>query len=101
VTAVAMMIVVNLPLLGLLSFFAALIDGFDVIVENGGDDGDHVGLDDASADIFGASDADIDNTLEGKIPFPHSHHVLTATLLEDADEPLDAAINGENITDAS
>lgn len=83
-TSMAMMMVVNLFLLGLLGLFAAFIDDLDVVIKNGSDDGDHVSLDDPSADIFGASHTNIDNTLEGQIPFPHAHHVLAATLLEDA-----------------
>lgn len=101
VAAVAMVMVMYLLLLGLLGFFTALVDDLDVIVQDGGDDGDHVCLDDAGADIFRASDADIDNALESEIPLPHAHHVLAATLLEDADKTLDAAIDCENIADAS
>jgi hypothetical protein len=101
VTPVAVVVVMDLLLLGLLCLFTALVDGLDVIVEDGSDDGDHIGLDNAGADVFRSSDADIDDTLEGKVPLPHSHHILTATLLQDADQTLDAAIDSEDIADAS
>lgn len=87
-------------LLGLLCLFAALLNDLDVVVENGGDNRDHVGLDDACADGLGAADSNIDNALEGQVPLPHVHHIPAATLLEDADQTLNAAIDSEDITDA-
>ena len=100
VTSMAMMVIVNLLLLGFLSLFAAFVDDLDVVIEYGSDDGDHVGLDHASADILGTPNTDIDNTLESQVPFPHAHHIFAATLLEDAYQTLDSSIDGENITDA-
>lgn len=91
VAAMAMMVmmvwvvVLNLLLLGLLGLLAALVDDSNVVIKNGGNDGDHVGLDDSGADILGASNADIDDALKREVPFPHAHHVFAATLLEDAD----------------
>lgn len=96
----AMLMIVHLLLLGLFSLFAAFIDNLDVVIENCRDDGNHISLDHASADIFSSSNANVDNTLEGQIPFPHTHHILAPTLLENAYETLDASVNGENITDA-
>lgn len=95
------MMVVALLLFGLLCLLATFINSFCIVVEDGSDDGNHVSLNNSGADVFRASDADIDNTLKSKVPLPHSHHVLTTTLLEDANETLDASINGEDITDAS
>lgn len=80
--SMAMVVVVYLFLLGL-SLFAAFIDDLDVVIKNGSDDGYHVSLDYTGADIFGASNTNIDDTLESQIPFPHSHHILAASLLED------------------
>jgi hypothetical protein len=83
--AVAMVMVVDLLLLGLLCPFTALFDNFDIIVKYCGDDRDHVGLDHAGADALCAPDTNVDDTLEGEVPFPHTHHIFAATLFEDAD----------------
>lgn len=72
----------------------------DVVVENCSDNWDHVCLYHPSPNWFRASDADIDNTLESEIPFPHIHHVLASACLEQADQSLDAAIDGKDISDA-
>lgn len=98
-SAMAMVMVVNLLLLGLLSLFAALIDSLDVVVEDCSNDGDHVGLDDTGTDIFRASDADVDHALKSEIPLPHAHHIFAATLFKDADKTLDATIDSEDIAD--
>lgn len=100
VSAVTVMMVVDLLLLGLIGLLATLIDDSDVVVEDGGDDGNHVSLDDSGADVLGASDADVDDTLESEVPFPHAHHVLATALFEDAYEALDASIDGEDVSDA-
>lgn len=100
VTPVTMVVILDLLLLGLFSLFAALVDDFDVIVEDGCDDRDHIGLDHARADVLRASDADVDNALEGQVPLPHAHHVLAPALFEDAYQALDAAVDGEDVTDA-
>lgn len=80
---------------------AALVEDVEVVVEDGGDDGHHVCLDDTRAHGLGAADANVDDALEGEVPLPHLHHVLAAALLEDADEALDAAIDGENVAYAA
>lgn len=95
------MVVVALLLFSLLCLFPALINSLGIVVENSGDDRHHVSLDNTSANVFRASNANIDNALEGKVPLPHSHHVLATALFENADEALDAAIYGEDIADAS
>lgn len=78
-----------------------LIEDLQVVVEDGGNDGHHVGLDDPCPDALRAAHTDVDNTLEGEAPFPHLHQILTPALLEDADESFDAAIDGEDIADSS
>ena len=83
-----------------LSAGPALVDDLDVVVEDGGDDGDHVGLDDAGPDIFRAADANVEDALKSEIPLPHVHHVLAAAMLEDAYEALDAAVDGQDVADA-
>jgi hypothetical protein len=80
-----MVMVMNLLLLGFLSPLTALLDDLDVVVEDCCDDGDHISLNNAGANTLGAPHTDVDDTLEGKIPFPHAHHISAATLLEDAD----------------
>lgn len=100
VAPMATLVLLGVALLSLLGLLPALFNHLDVVVEDGGNDGHHVGLDDACADGLGAPDADIDDALEGQVPFPHVHHVFAATLLEDADEALDAAIDCENVPDA-
>lgn len=97
---VAVVMVADVFQLGFLSPLPALFNDLDVVVENGGYDGDHVGLDDPGPDGLGAADANVDDTLEGKIPLPHAHHIFTPPLLEDADETLDASIDGEDVADS-
>jgi len=77
-----------------------LVDNLDVVVEDGGDDGDHVGLDDTGPDVLGAPYTNVKDALEGEVPLPHVHHVLAPALLEDAYQTLDAAIDGEDVPDA-
>lgn len=99
-TPVTMVVVLQLLLLGLFGLFTTLLNHFDVVIENCGDDGHHVGLNDSRPDTFGATDPDIDDTLESQIPLPHIHHVFAAALLQDAHQSLDAAINREDVSDA-
>ena len=75
----------------------ALVDDLDVVVEDGSDDGHHVGLDDAGPDILRPSHADVEDALEGQVPLPHVHHVLAPAFLEYAYQTLNAAIDGENV----
>ncbi len=101
VTPMTMMVFVDLLLFGLFRLLAAFLDDFDVIVEDGGDDRDHVGFNDPCPNGLGASDSYVHNTLESQIPLPHVHHVLAPALLQDAYQPLDASIDGEDVSDAS
>jgi hypothetical protein len=97
---VVMMMVVDLLLLRLLCLFAAFIDDPNVVVENRRDDRYHVGLDDSCADVLCATNTNVDDALEGEVPFPHAHHVFAATLLKDADQPLDAAIDSQDVSNS-
>lgn len=44
---------------------ADLVEDLQVVVEDGSDDRDHIGLDDSGADGLGAAYTDVDDTLEG------------------------------------
>lgn len=103
VRVVAMTVVMlgDMLLLGLLSLLPALLNHLDVVVEDGGDDGNHVCLDHARANSFGATNSYVDDALEGEVPLPHVHHVLAPSLLQNADEALDASIDGQNVSDSS
>lgn len=85
--------------LGLLGLLAASVDDLDIVIENGSDDRDEVGLDHAGADVLRASHADVDYALEGQVPLPHVHHVLAPPLLENTHEALNAAIDGQDVAD--
>jgi hypothetical protein len=95
-----MAVVMSRLLLLLLGLLAHLLDGFDVIVQNCGNHRHHVGLDDAGPDGFSASNTYVHNALKGQIPFPHVHHILAATLFQDTDQPFNAAIDRQNVSDA-
>ena len=82
-----------------LSLLAYPFDDFDVVVEDGGDDGNHICLNNAGSDVLSASYTYVDHALESKIPLPHVHHILAATLLQDADQSFDTAIDSENVSD--
>lgn len=82
------------------SFFATLLDDLDVIVQNGGNDRDHVGLDDASTDILCAPNTNINDALKRQVPFPHVHHIFGSAALENVDQTLNAAIDGKDVADA-
>jgi hypothetical protein len=99
--AVAMVVVVKLLLLHFLGLFAALFDDFDVVVEDGSNDRDHVSLHNACAHVFRATNADVDDTLEREIPLPHAHHILAPTLFENADKAFDASIDSEDVANTS
>jgi hypothetical protein len=83
--------------LGLLRLLPAPIHDLDVVVEDSSDDWNQVGLDDSGADVLRSSDADIDDTLEGQVPFPHVHHILAPPLLQNAHQSLDPAIDRQDI----
>lgn len=99
-TPVTVVVVLQLLLLGLLGLFATLLNHFDVVVEDCGNDGHHVSLDDSRPDTFSAADSNVHDALESQVPFPHVHHVFAAALLQNADQSLDAAIDCENVSDA-
>jgi hypothetical protein len=94
------LVVLYLLLLGFLGLLPTLLGNLDVVVEDGGDDGHHVGLDDPGPHSLGASNSYVDDALKGQVPLPHVHHIFAATLLEDADQALYAAIDCENVSDA-
>jgi hypothetical protein len=100
VFSMAVVVVINLLLLGLLALLAAFFNHLDVVVKDGGNDWNHIGLDYSRPDIFGSTNAYVHDALECKVPFPHAHHILTPTLLEDANQALDASIDGENVSDS-
>ena len=75
----------------------AFVHDLNVVVENGSDDGNHVCLDNPGPHVLRTSHADVEDALEGKVPLPHVHHVLAPPLLEDAYQPLDAAVDGEDV----
>lgn len=83
-----------------LRLLSAPIYDLYVVIENCSDNRDHVSLHHPRPDRLRASDADIDNTLECEIPFPHIHHVFASACLEEADQSLDTAIDGKDISDA-
>jgi hypothetical protein len=70
--------------LGLLGFLATSVDNLNVVIQYRRYHGNHVGFYHPGSDGFGASHPNIHNTLEGQVPFPHIHHILTAPLLEQA-----------------
>lgn len=94
----AVVVVRDLLLLGLLGLLTTFLNHFNVIVEDGSNDGDHVGLNNTRANVFGAANSDVDDALEGEVPFPHVHHIFAPALLQDADQPLDAAIYSQDIS---
>jgi hypothetical protein len=75
-----------------------LVHHFDVVAENGGDDRHHVGFHNSSSDTLGATHTNVHDTLESEAPFPHFHQIFASALLKDAHESLDAAIDGEDIS---
>ena len=95
------MMVMAMLVFNFLRFLTVLLHNFDIVVENGCNDRHHVCLDDSGTDILGASHTDIDHALESQVPLPYSHHIFTATLLEDAHESFDASIDRQDVANAS
>jgi hypothetical protein len=92
--------------MGALATFAfmlllAPLDDAKVVVEDGGDDRNHVGLDHAGPHRLRAPYTDIDDTNKRQVPFEHLQLVLVPALLEHTYQALDAAIDGEDIPDAT
>lgn len=83
--------------LGLCDF----LEDFQIVLQNGSNDRHDIGLNNTRADVFGATDTNINDTLESQVPLPHFHHVLLSALLENVDQLLNATINGENVSDSS
>lgn len=95
------MMMMAVLVLGFLGLCPYVFNDFDVVVEDCGNHGDHISLHHPSPNSFCAPNAYVDDTLESQIPLPHVHHVFAATLLQDADQPFDAAIDGQDVADAS
>lgn len=98
---VTMVMIVDLLLLCLFRSLAAFFDDLDVVVEDCCDDGDHVSFNNAGSHALGATNTYVNDTLKREIPLPHAHHVSAAALLENADQPLNSAIDCEDVADAS
>lgn len=97
--AAAMSVTMVVRLLRLLGLLANLLHDFQVIVEDCSDDRQNIRLNDPGPDGLCAPNPDIDHTLKGQVPFPHIHHILIPALLENADQPLDPAIDSQNVAD--
>jgi hypothetical protein len=82
----------------LVLLFASLNDT-KVVVQDGGNDRDHIGLYHTCPHCLGSPYADVHDADECQIPFEHLQLVLIPTLLEHAYQALDSAIDGENIPD--
>lgn len=80
---------------------ADFVDDFDVIVEDGRDDRDHIGFNDSGSNVLRPTHTDVDDALEGEAPFPHLHQVLAPALLENAYQSFNAAIDGQDISNSS
>jgi len=76
------------------------IHDFDVIVQDGRDDRHHICFHHSCPHILRTSYANVDHALKSKAPLPHLHQIPTPTLLEDAHETFNAAIDGENVPNA-
>lgn len=84
--------------LGLFLLFAAFLVNLKVVVQDGGDDRDHIGFNHSRPYVLGSTNADVDDALKCQVPLPHVHHILAPALLQDADQPLDATIDGKNVS---
>lgn len=81
-----------------LGLLAAPVHDLDVIVEYRSNDWHHIRLDHSCANILRSSDPNIYNALKSQVPFPHIHHVLTPPCFEKAYQPLDAAIDSQDVS---
>ncbi len=86
--------------LGFLGLFPTSIHHLDVIVEDGRDHWHHVRFHHPRPHILRASHPDVDDALKCQIPLPHVHHILTPPGLEQADQPLDAAIDRQDVSNS-
>ncbi len=74
---------------------STLVNHPNVVLQNGGDDRDHISFHYSGSNNFGATNSNIDDTLEGEVPFPALQKIFCIpTLFEDADQPFNAAIDG-------
>lgn len=80
-------------------FGTTLVNHPHIIVQDGRNHRHHIRFHNACAYILAAADTDVDDALEGEVPLPAFHHVLgSAAFLQDADQTLDTAIDGEDVS---
>lgn len=82
-----------------LVLFADRLEHSEEGLEDIDNDRDHSSLDNPLADVFSPPDADVDHTLEGEGPFEAVLSIVDLCVLEDPDEPLQAAVSCNEITD--
>jgi len=75
------------------------LDNLHIVVQEGCNDGHHIGFDYSCPYCLGTANSYIHDALKGEIPFPHFHRIGAPALFEDADQSFNSAINGEDITD--
>jgi len=69
--------------IGVLSTF---VDHANVILQNRGDDRDHISFHHSGSHNFGSTDSNVDDALESEVPLPALQEILCIpTLFEDAD----------------
>jgi hypothetical protein len=74
---------------------STLVDHANVVLQNRGNDRDHISFHHSGSHTFGATDSNIDDALESEVPLPALQEILCIpALFEDADQPLNAAIDG-------
>jgi hypothetical protein len=79
----------------------ALFNYLEVVVEYRRNHRHHVRFDNTSSDGLRPSHTNVHYTLKGQVPLPHLHHVLAPALLEYAYQSLNAAIDGEDVSNAT
>jgi hypothetical protein len=78
-----------------ISVLSTLVDHTNVILQNGGDDRDHISFHYSGSYDFRATDSNIDDTLESEVPLPALQKICCIpAFFEDADQPLNTAIDG-------
>jgi hypothetical protein len=96
---VSVVMIMGLFLFQLVRLLATPIYDLDVVVQDRGDDRNHVCLHYPGPHSLRSSDTNVHNTLKRQIPLPNAHHVPIPALLEDADKAFDTPIHGQNIAD--
>jgi hypothetical protein len=71
----------------------------EVVVQDGGNDRNHIGLDHTRAHCLGSPYANVYDADECEVPFEHLQLILVPTLLEHAYQALNSAIDGEDVPD--